>query len=619
LKYAIFAFAFFAACVSVRADEMDDAVAAVRGAYGLVFGEPGSGGKPPLTSVVLNRCKNPDPVLKVLRGFKDLRLLELTGSNVSNAALQDLDIHKGLIKLTLYNTGVGDDGMKVMRNFPHLELLNLRATRVTAAGLRELNGLKSLQVIHLDPEQVNDDVLKALREVGLLHCLSMAAGPGEPRPRTDTDVTRLTLLGTRVTATGLKELQPFRNLEYLWLDDACMNPEAIGELGAFKKLNRLEVPRARLTDDIVHTLAKMKLLHTVALPINARQPATDLASLTVLDLSNSRLTDASLKAFAAAKNVQTLNLIRVPLTDAAAKDIVAFAELRSIDLFATGLTDAGFKELTKLSNLQRINLRATKVTDAVFEDLGNFKDLRSFEVNESLITDKAIRTMRKQGRLHTLQIAHNWHGQERPQGPKDVNYVGLLGTRISDAALKDLDQFENLLSLDLSGTAVTGGGLKDVKHLAKLNDLHLTRSHVTDAGLAGLKGLNVGSLSIEGCAITDAGLKELLAVPSIRSLNLAGTQITDAGLKELSGLPNLRHVSLASTSVTDNGLKNLAACKNLTGLNLGRTKITPAGLKELHALQGLTELTITRTKEWVPAINALKKALPNLRISARQF
>ena len=51
-------------------------------------------------------------------------------------------------------------------------------------------------------------------------------------------------------------------------------------------------------------------------------------------------------------------------------------------------------------------------------------------------------------------------------------------------------------------------------------------------------------------------------------MNLGRTQVTDAGLKELAGLNSLRKLDLYATSVTGVGLKELAGLKSLQSLNL---------------------------------------------------
>ena len=78
------------------------------------------------------------------------------------------------------------------------------------------------------------------------------------------------------------------------------------------------------------------------------------------------------------------------------------------------------------------------------------------------------------------------------------------------------------------------------------------------------------------------GLLAKLADPGRAfALDLSGTDLTDAGLKELTGLKSLKMLGIGMTYVTDAGLKELARLKNLRKLSLG-AGVTDAGLKELR-------------------------------------
>src|ERR1700692_1986218 len=93
-------------------------------------------------------------------------------------------------------------------------------------------------------------------------------------------------------------------------------------------------------------------------------------------------------------------------------------------------------------------------------------------------------------------------------------------------------------------------------------------------------------LSFSG--ITDASLKELAGLKSLRALFLNSTGVTGPGLKELAGLPDLRQLELSyNPQVTGVGLKELSALKNLQLLQLRSTSTSDAGLKEVAELKGL--------------------------------
>lgn len=88
--------------------------------------------------------------------------------------------------------------------------------------------------------------------------------------------------------------------------------------------------------------------------------------------------------------------------------------------------------------------------------------------------------------------------------------------------------------------------------------LKLGDTQISDAALAQVAKLeNLQKLHLEQTKITDAGLKQLKNLPNLEYLNLYGTLVTDAGLAELTSLKNLKTVYLWQTKVTDQGVANL--------------------------------------------------------------
>ncbi len=137
--------------------------------------------------------------------------------------------------------------------------------------------------------------------------------------------------------------------------------------------------------------------------------------------------------------------------------------------------------------------------------------------------------------------------------------------------------------LCLNLTKVTDAGLKELAGLKSLRALYLAGTQVREAGLkevAGLKSLQ--TLDVRWTAVTDAGLKELAGLKSLQRLYLNHGQLTDAGMKELAGLKNLQTLNISANHVTDAGLKELYGLKNLQSLIMWGTKATPAGVAELR-------------------------------------
>jgi hypothetical protein len=97
--------------------------------------------------------------------------------------------------------------------------------------------------------------------------------------------------------------------------------------------------------------------------------------------------------------------------------------------------------------------------------------------------------------------------------------------------------------------------------------------------------------------LTDAGVKELVALTSLTWLDLHARNVTDAGFNELGALKNLTQLHLNRAKITDAGLKGIVTLPKLAQLTLSYTSITDAGLSELAALKGLTKLLCRRSAD----------------------
>ncbi len=121
-------------------------------------------------------------------------------------------------------------------------------------------------------------------------------------------------------------------------------------------------------------------------------------------------------------------------------------------------------------------------------------------------------------------------------GERDLEYTAAIaGATFGDAELQKLGSVgKDLVWLDLSRTGVTDGGLKVLAQLPSLKHLDLRGTAVGDDGVRALDGLHdLEALSLYGTRVTDAGLKALQGLPSLRRVYVGGTRVTKAGLDAL--------------------------------------------------------------------------------------
>jgi len=144
-----------------------------------------------------------------------------------------------------------------------------------------------------------------------------------------------------------------------------------------------------------------------------------------------------------------------------------------------------------------------------------------------------------------------------------------------------------IVRVDLHGTQVTDSDLamfeyakNDLKQLRYL-DLRLTQ--ISDDGVAKLRNLRqLQTLNLFRTRLGDKGLAQLKQLTDLRALLIGGTRVTDAGLVHLRRFRKLRKLSLFQTPVSDNGIAELKRISSLEVVLISGSKITPAGADELQ-------------------------------------
>jgi hypothetical protein len=147
-----------------------------------------------------------------------------------------------------------------------------------------------------------------------------------------------------------------------------------------------------------------------------------------VDLHGRRVTDADLAVLRQFPQLQKLNLYNTPITDAGLAALEGLNHLHTLYLNGTSITDAGIIHLVKLPELRDLGLHGTRVTDAGLVQLQGVKTLQTLNLGthgywplgkSSPITDQGLAALKSLPHLQTLY---------------------LIGTRVTDAGIKDLQQ-----------------------------------------------------------------------------------------------------------------------------------------------------------------------------------
>jgi Leucine-rich repeat (LRR) protein len=175
-----------------------------------------------------------------------------------------------------------------------------------------------------------------------------------------------------------------------------------------------------------------------------------------------------------------------------------------------------------------------------------------------------------------------------------------------------LDENNEIVSLNVSGTSITEEFLKRLTTLPKLAQLRISESHrwtsaALDqlANLPQLQTLEVSGIRYQGKGLGDEALKRLVKLKSLSELTMSGCGVTDLGVKELENLKSLRKLTIGSERLlTDAALVSIGRMTQLKSLDLESriyaqseeerrpSDFTEAGLRNLVGLKDLEELNL---------------------------
>lgn len=160
----------------------------------------------------------------------------------------------------------------------------------------------------------------------------------------------------------------------------------------------------------------------------------------------------------------------------------------------------------------------------------------------------------------------------------------LLTSRTSPVSEQTLAQFKmkglrleplsdeiHWLQADVAPFVAADSLLQSFKSISKdVTWLSLAGTSITDAGLSPIADFTyITRLHLGNTSITDDGLKHLRSLSFLESLNLYGTEVSDEGLQQLSGLKNLRILYLWQTHVTRQGVATLQKTLPNLEINVG--------------------------------------------------
>jgi internalin A len=266
-----------------------------------------------------------------------------------------------------------------------------------------------------------------------------------------------------------------------------------------------------------------------------------LPALTKLNLQGTKITDAGLTGLGELSSLQSLDLSVTAVTETGLKQLKRLPHLRALsigcswELPGARLNDAGLKEIAGCSRLNVLSVAGAENTEAGIREIGTLKELSALNLSAVNIKDDWLADLRDLEHLESLTIGEpktefTGAGFRHLSGLKNL-HAQLLGKSDVNESLKDT-ALESLESLSLANAAVTDEGIKHIRGLAHLKLLDLGGTRITDAALREICELkHLEDFNLFNTAITDEGLGHLTRLKSLRRLEISGTHVTRSGVQ----------------------------------------------------------------------------------------
>ncbi|PYQ68703.1 MAG: hypothetical protein DMG04_31030, partial [Acidobacteria bacterium] len=254
-----------------------------------------------------------DAAIAFLRGHRQLRTLNLRGTDVTDTSLSYVAELPQLQSLDISFTQISDVGLEHLASLAPLEELNLGGNKISGVGLHVLKLLPKLKKLSFYGIQrrnagwcwapvVTDLELETISLLSGLEELNIGFGValGAPRPDdlgpADSEAECRIAGGTRVTDLGLAKLASLEKLRRLDLSGSSITASGLRSLTAFRNLQRLSLWNVKAIDDSVGSSLEA------------------LTNLTSLDLSNTPVGDETLRRVARLPHLRRLYVSETNVT-----------------------------------------------------------------------------------------------------------------------------------------------------------------------------------------------------------------------------------------------------------------------------------------------------------------
>lgn len=145
---------------------------------------------------------------------------------------------------------------------------------------------------------------------------------------------------------------------------------------------------------------------------------------------------------------------------------------------------------------------------------------------------------------------------------KQLEYLTLAHTALTDNSLKKIDRFTSLTSLVLTGTNVSDDSLQNLKSLANLDTLYIDQTPISSSSVAWIQSQKkLRKLSIDATILESAPKSALVSLSFLRSLLVNGQDVTPNVIDQLASLTQLQELRFVDANLSQEMLQLMSQKK----------------------------------------------------------
>lgn len=304
-------------------------------------------------------CSDDDQLVRILEKV-EMRELELSACNISEAVVNALKSESQLVSINLIKSPISNDHLRQLGTMQNLQSLSID-TPLSDEHLGALESLKQgAPFVELKDSRfyVSDQALEGLRQnsgrLNLHRTNDMTVDNLELPKKISGPRTVSTLVLRELTESSQMERAlsfELVNLGEVRLEKCSFAPADWAALSAQRELRILTCQDTDITDEGLRHLA-------------------GLSDLTSLDLQGTSVSDEGVSLIGAQfRRLQFLNLEGTPVTGKTLSELGRLERLVSLNLNRTNITDESIDGLKAIQGLRNLYLSSTNLTDACLANL----------------------------------------------------------------------------------------------------------------------------------------------------------------------------------------------------------------------------------------------------------